>query len=295
MAHTHRVRQGWLTAVAVATAAAGCQDGDGRAADRLYPGPCTATNSIYGYECTMRYDGVGRLTLTDCTWTDGTIRNTVTRVFAGDELTAVARVTRYSSESGSARDDRSNEETWTFGDTVAMTADFRSPGSRIEIAATHERDGFQFLGHPLDPLPQLASPDSLIAGTTTTTTGLDEDRPEVTTEELDYSYDGPPRQGTRTRAASDGDIDVFRYDEDGRLVQWTNPHGEQIDVIYYEYDGELLGAIRDETRIDGGGDLRLDTTFDYDSYGNLSTKRVAYAVPFDEGPDVITEFAYRCW
>ena len=223
---------------------AGCDS----APDRALPGPCSASGPDHR-EATYTYDADDHLVDFRFTIAEGVETNHHVFTWTDGALTRVNE--RHHCDlcdlTGS----------WTFGDdavTRTMTGD-------DEYDEVLEPD-LRFIGDPF-AVEDLRSPrahDSLVSH-----------QNNFIGEVVTYTYDGPPRQGTRTRTGSDGSTAVFTYDEDGNLRQqvadgattsWRYENGKIVERqststfenVTYERDefGNLLRSRRFET-----------TTYDY--------------------------------
>lgn len=276
--------------MAISLLAAGCDDAGEEDLERLLPGPCSATRHAEGsddieLECGMEYDDVDRLATMTCSLFEGAQWWQLTRAFTGDELTEVTWTYERRPEPGMA--DRDEAETWTLGETVTRTTVVADdePGD-FEVVATYEGEGFQFLGHPFDPEQRPEAPDALLSSVATST-----DDPSPVDTAVDYTYDGPPREGTRTRTGSDGTIVEFGYDTAGRLIEQREmPDAGVMVERTLAYQGDLPSEIDWRVTIDGGSDDSR-STYEHDVHGNLIAKRF---FPVDP-PIQITDFDYACW
>jgi hypothetical protein len=225
-----------------------------------YPGPCRAESE--GTWCAYQYDDAGRLVSMACEASGISYRWTWTRVYEGDRLV---------SWSGGGTDGGGSDSfAWTFGETQA-TGDFSTFAydslTGVEGTATYDAVGLELFGHPFDPLNEPWAPDAMIRIVTTRSNGKSG---MMSTSSATYTYDGPPRVGTRVRTGSDGSTRTFTYDELGRIVS--------DDGATFLYDGDLLLT-------DG------DVTYTYDAAGNLLTRTGASA---SGAIDTMT-FDYSCW
>jgi hypothetical protein len=254
----------WPALLIVLTA---CGNADGPT-ERL-PGPCSASRpSVNGNpatECTMTYDDAGRQLSADCVSLYGP-ESEYTSHF--DHVYSEDRLVRASA--GNYEFGNSAGSTFEFGPDAVTEEDrtfFYDSLISYDSLSTYEPD-LVILGHPFDPENRLRAPDALLSYYETRHDG-DADPPiDTVVADVTYTFDGPPRTGTRTRTGSDGSSATFTYDAAGHLLTG------------FEWDGDVL--VRDVAR---------DTTYEHDEHGNLLAKT---------GPtpwaDVATmTFDYGCW
>jgi YD repeat-containing protein len=126
----------------------------------------------------------------------------------------------------------------------------------------YDLDGLVLWGNPLELGGWPQAPDALV---------------EVRgAASVSFSYDGPPRVGTRTRTGSDGSSAAFTYDDRGHLIEHDN-------LLFTHEDDRLVQAETiSPSRV---------TRWTYDEDGNLERKEAED----DIGQLVVTTYTYECW
>jgi hypothetical protein len=266
------MREGWRF-LPTMLLAVGC---DGGLVGRPLPGPCRARTNLGAdfLSSTWSYDQLGRTASLDVVGGPPiAYHKTVTFSRDGADLVEVRSVT------GSV--DWASDHRFTFGPTVELHSSSGDSPYRIVEDATYEATGFQFLGHPVEPV--MDAPDALLYRHQVV---KNEDGPGGETiverdEEITCTFDGPPRQGTRVRTCSDGSVTTFRYDLEGRLL--SEVVGTSLPVGSWTYDGSFL--------LEGTDDRGL-ATYRYDGAGNL-VRRLQPSIATDE--ELVTGYEYDCW
>jgi YD repeat-containing protein len=230
------------TALILVLVLGACGEGDGPP-DRLLPGPCSAEWTQYAYDASDRletfvFDAQQGVELADSTWT-WTDAGTLSEIDARSSCDLC----------------ETKHSVWAFADDAVTRQQEIDGEPRTEV---YEPD-LRFLGDRFEvsALRELEAPDSLLQRTV-------DGQPAI-----DYSYSGPPRQGTRTRTGSDGSVETFTYDDDGLLTRWVRATGTS--TFRYE-DGMLVEY----------GSMTLE----HDSFGNL--------IRTERGGNVTT-YDYGCW
>ncbi len=242
--------------------------------DRLLPGPCTATVAAqgdwaetvttYSYDAADRLERVERPTASNGPYTEYGMSTSYTR----DDTGAII-----ATDTSSTPDEFDyTVASWTFSDT-SVEYDYHY-SDFTDVNAEHEV-GLRFLGDPLEVGAAMTpeSPDSRLHAVI-----RDIDLGETT--ELTYTYDGPPRQGTRTQTSNLGGVVTFTYDDDGNLVERVRDG----DVDTYRWEAGLLVEV---TRTP---DYRA--VYTRDQFGNLLE-----VAGDSEELDLhsLTTYAYGCW
>jgi hypothetical protein len=249
-------------------AVAACGGNDPSPPDRLLPGPCSASFTSDDSEraFSYTYDASDRLIRVEEStnevgyyiWTATYVRDE-TGAIVDIELATVPP--RFDGIEGA----------WHV---TATGVDYHYTDEHLDALDEEYEAGLRFLGDPLEAFAAAhpMAPDSILRRTVQEVLG------EI--EETTFTYDGPPRVGTRTQTPSAGTTATSTYDADGNLLEY------RAGTTGYAYRWESGRVVEKTSRTPGG-----EVVEDYvrDEFGNL------LEVTSAEGAHPTTTYDFDCW